>query len=75
LLGGSAGPAPEQALHSPLVTFIELDSVYCLPCKAIRPVMADEDALQERHQAMMEALFEISAGLVVRKEELQWGRT
>jgi thioredoxin 1 len=30
-----------QAKAKPLVTFIELGSVNCIPCKAMRPVMTD----------------------------------
>ena len=41
LLGEAAGIQPAQALQAPLVTFIELGSVDCVPCKAMRPVMTD----------------------------------
>jgi thioredoxin 1 len=31
----------KKASKSPVVTFIELGSVNCVPCRAMRPVMAD----------------------------------
>ena len=49
--GKAATPSIEQA---PLVTFIELGSVNCVPCKAMRPVMTD---IETSYKGKVKVLF------------------
>lgn len=37
----SASPAGASSAKAPIVTFIELGSVNCIPCKAMQPVMEE----------------------------------
>jgi thioredoxin 1 len=43
-----------QAKAKPLVTFIELGSVNCIPCKAMRPVMTD---IETSYSGKVQVLF------------------
>jgi thioredoxin 1 len=46
--------APVSAKQAPLVTFIELGSVNCVPCKAMRPVMTD---IETSYKGKVKVLF------------------
>jgi thioredoxin 1 len=47
-------PATSGAPTRPLITFIELGSVNCIPCKAMQPVMK---AIEEKYGAQVTVVF------------------
>jgi thioredoxin 1 len=50
---GNAPAAPGTSVR-PLITFIELGSVNCIPCKAMQPVMK---AIEEKYGAQVTVVF------------------
>jgi thioredoxin 1 len=54
--GKEAPPAPpdSMAAQEPLVTFVELGSVKCIPCKAMQPVMR---SIEKKYAGRVKVLF------------------
>jgi thioredoxin 1 len=53
--GDKSGQASETSLKTPpVVTFIELGSVDCIPCKAMQPIMA---VVRQKYGAQVEVVF------------------
>jgi thioredoxin 1 len=50
----SASPAEASSREVPLVTFIELGSVNCIPCKAMQPVMEE---VRQKYGSQVSVLF------------------
>jgi len=51
---GSAEWAANEAAAKPIVTFIELGSVNCIPCRAMQPVM---DSIRKKYPDQVSVLF------------------
>ena len=49
-----ADPRATPAATSPLVTFVELGSVKCIPCKMMQPVMA---AIEKEYAGQVKVVF------------------
>jgi thioredoxin 1 len=54
LFAEEAKPVPSPVKQAPLATFIELGSVNCVPCKAMRPVMTD---IETSYDGKVKVLF------------------
>ncbi len=52
-LSGQTKKSAEQA-KAPLVTFVELGSVKCVPCRAMHPVMK---AIEEKYAGQVSVVF------------------
>lgn len=51
---GSTSPNPSRRTAAPIVTFIELGSVECVPCKAMQPVMEE---VRQRYGDQVDVVF------------------
>jgi len=48
------GPAKTVAVSKPLVTFVEIGSVNCIPCRAMQPIM---NAVEEEYKGQVKVVF------------------
>jgi len=51
---GKSKSAKEQSAKKPLVTFVELGSVNCIPCKAMQPIMKE---VEEEFKGQVKVVF------------------
>jgi thioredoxin 1 len=50
----SKDKVPVKASMKPLITFVELGSVNCIPCKQMQPVMKE---IEEKYKGKVEVIF------------------